>query len=125
MVPGRGKRERRIAYLESVAGYWVCIVFRGGWIDGISMARVKGAHEVLEGWLEGLKYFVELAGVALGAAVAGELGPAGVEGLARWLRASGKALQDLGAANRRAASAITEGIRRYIDGEGRAERRAP
>lgn len=117
---GSAKRERRVAYLESVAGHWVCIVFRGGWIDGISMARVKGSQAAFEGWLGGLEYFRELAGVALGTALAGEIGPAGIEGLAHWLRSSGKAMQDLGAANRRAAAAITDGIRRYLEGKAAA-----
>ncbi len=105
------KKEARIARFEALPGGGVLVVvFRGGWIDGISTLPAEGGAV---GVLDGSRFLQELRGISIGdGLVAAE--SAGLRG---WARGRGLPEVEAGERNVRQARVIAEGFGRFLEGK--------
>jgi hypothetical protein len=109
------KKEARIAHVEALpGGSLLVIVFRGGWIDGLSAFPGRPGKGGAAEWLEGSKYLEELRGISLGDGM-GATEAAEVRG---WARSKGLPEAVVGERNRRQAKVIAEGFGRLLEGKG-------
>ncbi|MGQ9759518.1 MAG: hypothetical protein ACUVQ5_02975 [Candidatus Methanomethylicaceae archaeon] len=104
------KREARVAFVEYIedGDLTVAFIFRGGWIDGITMARGLKDFKGLEAWLKETGYLEELSGISLGEGMRLALGErlnGGVIGLP---------VLEVRSRNRREAEVIIKGIREWF-----------
>lgn len=105
------KKEARIAHIEALPRRSILVlVFRGGWIDGLSVLPAKGGAA---GWLEGSRYLQELRGISIG----DSLGAADAADLRAWARAKGLPEAKVGQRNIRQARVIAEGFARLLEGK--------
>jgi len=109
------KKEARIAHVEVIpGGGLLAIVFRGGWIDGLSAFPGRtGSGEVAE-WLDGSRYLEELRGISMGES----LGAAEATEVSGWAKAKGLPEVRVGKRNRMQARVIAEGFCRLLEGKG-------
>lgn len=105
----RQKREARTALVEYLEGLTVLFVFRGGWIDAITIKRGLKDLEELSLWLKEMGYLEELGGIMFGEGFRSAFGEkAGGEYL-------GIPVVNVSPRNRKDAEVILEGIRRWLD----------
>ncbi len=105
------KKEARIARFEALPGGRVLVVvFRGGWIDGISSFPAKGGAA---GGLDGSRYLEELRGISIGEG----LGAAESAELRGWAEGKGLPEVEAGERNVRQAKVIAEGFGRFLEGK--------
>jgi hypothetical protein len=109
------KKEARIARVEGLPGGSILvIVFRGGWIDGLSaFPGIAGRGGVAE-WLDGSRYLEELRGISMGEG----LGVAEAAEVSGWAKTKGLPEVVIGERNRRQARVIAEGFRQLLQGKG-------
>jgi len=109
------KKEARIAHFEALAGgNLLAVIFRGGWIDGLSTLTGGGGGIAIAKWLEGSKYLEELRGVSLGKG----MGAAEAGAVRRWAKSRGLPEVSAGERNRRQARVLAEGFDRFLEGKG-------
>jgi hypothetical protein len=109
------KKEARIARIEVLpGGSALIIVFRGGWVDGLSALAGGVGQGRVAGWLEGSKYLEELKGISLGEG----FGTGEAAGLRAWARSRGLPEVEIGARNRKQAQVLVEGFDRLLEGKG-------
>jgi hypothetical protein len=109
------KKESRVARIEALPrGGSLIIVFRGGWVDGLSAIAGGADKEGAADRLEGSKYLEELRGISLGEG----LEVAEAARLRSWARSKGLPEVEMGARNRRQARVLAEGFSQLLEGKG-------
>lgn len=109
------KKEARVARIEALPGGGaLVIVFRGGWIDGISSLAGGGERGGVASLLEGSRYSEGLRGISIGKG----LGAREAEGAREWAGSRGIPVVEIGARNREQARVLAEGFGRLLKGKG-------
>jgi hypothetical protein len=109
------KKESRMARIEALPrGGALIIIFRGGWIDGLSAFPGGEIQGDVAGWLDRSRYSEELRGISIGSG----LGEEETKGLKAWARSKGIKEVEIVGRNKRQSQVLLDGFRQLLSGKG-------